>query len=56
MPSALEVDLVSDTGTRPTAAMRQAMANAEVGDEHRPVVHVLGHLVESVLELYHRYL
>lgn len=27
------IDLFSDTKTRPTAAMRQAMANAEVGDE-----------------------
>ena len=33
MPPAIEVDLISDTGTRPTAAMRQAMANADVGDE-----------------------
>ncbi|MEP6952995.1 MAG: GntG family PLP-dependent aldolase [Solirubrobacteraceae bacterium] len=29
------VDLYSDTQTRPTAAMRTAMANAEVGDEQR---------------------
>lgn len=29
------IDLFSDTGTRPTAAMRQAMASAEVGDEQR---------------------
>jgi threonine aldolase len=27
------IDLFSDTKTRPTAAMRQAMANADVGDE-----------------------
>lgn len=27
------IDLFSDTKTRPTAAMRQAMATAEVGDE-----------------------
>src|SRR4249920_2974964 len=27
------IDLRSDTVTRPTAAMRQAMANAEVGDD-----------------------
>ena len=32
MSSAL-IDLFSDTKTRPTAAMRAAMANAEVGDE-----------------------
>src|ERR1700733_15022087 len=30
---AAPVDLRSDTVTRPTAAMRQAMANAEVGDD-----------------------
>lgn len=29
------IDLYSDTGTRPTAAMRQAIASAEVGDEQR---------------------
>lgn len=29
----IEVDLYSDTVTRPTAAMRRAMADAEVGDE-----------------------
>ena len=27
------IDLRSDTGTRPTAAMREAMARAEVGDD-----------------------
>jgi threonine aldolase len=29
------IDLRSDTATRPTAGMRQAMANAEVGDEQK---------------------
>src|SRR3954463_8509104 len=29
------IDLRSDTVTKPTAAMRQAMANAEVGDDER---------------------
>ena len=29
------IDLFSDTMTRPSAGMRQAMANAEVGDEQR---------------------
>src|SRR3546814_4609552 len=28
-----KVDLYSDTGTRPTAAMRRAIAEAEVGNE-----------------------
>lgn len=31
--TAIDIDLFSDTKTRPTAAMRHAMANAEVGDE-----------------------
>lgn len=30
---AIRIDLVSDTATRPTPAMRRAMADAEVGDE-----------------------
>lgn len=30
---AIEVDLLSDTVTRPTKAMRQFMCEAEVGDE-----------------------
>ena len=29
------IDLYSDTATRPTLAMREAMASAEVGDEQR---------------------
>jgi threonine aldolase len=33
MVSAVRVDLRSDTVTRPTAAMRQSMAHAEVGDD-----------------------
>ena len=31
----IRIDLYSDTQTRPTAAMRKAMAEAEVGDEQR---------------------
>lgn len=34
-PTAIRVDLISDTSTRPTPAMRRAMAEAEVGDEQR---------------------
>jgi threonine aldolase len=33
MPSSTTVDLRSDTVTRPTAAMRRAMAEAVVGDD-----------------------
>jgi threonine aldolase len=29
------IDLSSDTATRPTPAMREAIAGAEVGDEQR---------------------
>ena len=46
------VDLRSDTVTRPTAAMRQAMAEAEVGDEQRgedPTVNVLQARVAALL-------
>lgn len=35
MSAAIAIDLYSDTSTRPTAGMRQAMADAEVGDEQR---------------------
>ncbi len=34
-PTAIRVDLISDTSTRSTPAMRGAMAEAEVGDEQR---------------------
>ena len=46
------VDLRSDTVTRPTAAMRLAMANAEVGDDvygEDPTVHQLEHAVAELL-------
>lgn len=46
------IDLGSDTKTRPTAAMRQAMAMAEVGDEQAfedPTVNALCERVASLL-------
>jgi threonine aldolase len=46
------IDLASDTKTRPTAAMRQAMANAEVGDEQAfedPTVNALCARVATLL-------
>lgn len=46
------VPLSSDTETRPTAAMRQAIANAEVGDEQRgedPAVNQLQERVAALL-------
>jgi len=50
--SAIAVDLFSDTVTRPTAAMRRAMAEAEVGDEQNredPTVNRLQELVAHLL-------
>lgn len=46
------IDLSSDTATRPTPAMRQAIAMAEVGDEQRgedPTVNELQHRVAELL-------
>ena len=46
------IDLYSDTQTRPSDAMRRAMANAEVGDEQRgedPTVNALCEKVAGLL-------
>lgn len=51
-PRVPRIDLVSDTATRPCAAMRAAMASAEVGDEQRgedPSVRALCQRVASLL-------
>ncbi|CAN5460037.1 threonine aldolase family protein [soil metagenome] len=48
----ITIDLVSDTATRPTAAMRRAIAEAEVGDEQRgedPTVNALNARVAKLL-------
>jgi threonine aldolase len=45
------IDLISDTKTRPTAAMRQAMANAEVGDERANEDPSVNRLVERCTAL-----
>jgi threonine aldolase len=48
----IEVDLASDTVTRPTAAMRRFMCDAEVGDEQKgedPTVNELQETVASLL-------
>ena len=50
--SAIAVDLFSDTVTRPTPAMRRAMAEAEVGDEQNredPTVNRLQAMVADLL-------
>ncbi len=49
--TALAVDLYSDTITRPTKAMRQAMANAEVGNEQAGEDPTVNKLIEMVAEL-----
>jgi len=45
------IDLYSDTKTRPTAAMRQVMANAEVGDERANEDPSVNRLVERCCAL-----
>ncbi|MEO8295571.1 MAG: GntG family PLP-dependent aldolase [Gemmatimonadota bacterium] len=44
------IDLFSDTVTQPSAGMRQAMANAEVGDEQRKLDPTVNRLQEMVAE------
>ena len=51
-PGNRPVELVSDTATKPSAAMRRAMAEAEVGDEQRgedPTTNVLQDMVAELL-------
>ncbi len=45
------IDLFSDTRTTPTAAMRQAMANADVGDEQAGLDPTVNALCERVADL-----
>jgi threonine aldolase len=45
------IDLISDTKTRPTAAMRQVMANADVGDERANEDPSVNRLVERCAAL-----
>ena len=45
------IDLYSDTQTRPSPAMREAMARAEVGDEQRGEDPTVRELCEAVAEL-----
>lgn len=47
----IQVDLFSDTVTRPTAAMRQFMCRAEVGDEQQREDPTVNRLQEMVAEL-----
>src|SRR5258708_7239880 len=50
--SAIEIDLLSDTVTRPTRAMRQFMCEAEVSDEQTfedPTVNTLQEMVAELL-------
>jgi threonine aldolase len=50
MPDSV-INLYSDTQTRPDEAMRQAMANAEVGDEQRGLDPTVNALCKEVAEL-----
>src|SRR5918998_2833637 len=45
------IDLVSDTATRPTAAMRRAIAEAEVGDDQKGEDPTVNRLQDRVAEL-----
>ena len=45
------IPLISDTETKPTAAMRQAIANAEVGDEQQGQDPTVNRLQERVAQL-----
>ena len=52
MPVPIEVDLYSDTVTRPSAAMRRFMCDAEVGDEQKgedPTVNLVQEMVAELL-------
>jgi threonine aldolase len=51
-PGAIEIDLYSDTVTRPTPEMRRFMCEAEVGDEQKfedPTVNLLQEMVADLL-------
>src|SRR6201990_1615255 len=50
MPDSV-INLYSDTQTRPSAAMREAMAQAEVGDEQRGLDPTVNALCDEVAEL-----
>ena len=51
MTRPLAVDLYSDTQTKPTAAMRRAMADAEVGDEQQGTDPTVNRLCARVAEM-----
>src|SRR2546428_9288422 len=50
-PAKIDVDLYSDTVTRPTADMRRFMCEAEVGDEQKLEDPTVNQLCEMVAEL-----
>lgn len=51
MTRPIRIDLVSDTATSPSPAMRQAMAEAEVGDEQRGEDPTTNRLCERVADM-----
>src|SRR5438067_6067614 len=50
-PTKIEIDLSSDTVTRPTAEMRRFMCEAEVGDEQKFEDPTVNELQETVADL-----
>ena len=49
--TSIRIDFYSDTGTRPTPAMREFISKAEVGDEQQKEDPTVNRLVEMVCEL-----
>src|SRR5690349_14542516 len=47
----IQVDLISDTATRPSAAMKQAMVDAPLGDEQKGEDPTVRRLEERMAEL-----
>jgi threonine aldolase len=54
MPKGVEHDLRSDTVTKPTPAMRRAMAEAEVGDDVYGEDPTVNHLQERAAEIFNK--
>ena len=51
MTTPIRIDLYSDTHTLPSAAMRTAIAQAELGDEQQETDPTTNHLQELVAKL-----
>ncbi|MBU2532890.1 MAG: low specificity L-threonine aldolase, partial [Alphaproteobacteria bacterium] len=51
MTPPISIDLISDTSTKPSPGMREAMAAAEVGDEQRGEDPSVNRLCERVADM-----